>query len=68
MKKWLLAKGIDAKRLAAVGFGQTTPIADNATDSGKAQNRRIEFTIFELDGKPNGSSDLTDGGKGKSVE
>lgn len=40
---WLTAHEISASRLAAVGRGQGAPLADNATDSGRAQNRRVEL-------------------------
>lgn len=39
---------VDRKRLVAKGFGQTKPIADNATAEGRAQNRRIEATFEEI--------------------
>lgn len=35
--------GVSADRLTAVGKGQTTPLADNGTDEGRARNRRVEF-------------------------
>ena len=38
--------GIDPARLEAEGFGDTSPIADNDTDEGRAQNRRVEFVVF----------------------
>jgi OOP family OmpA-OmpF porin len=51
IKAWLVAKGEKPERLIAVGFAETRPIADNSTAEGKAQNRRTEFHLAEMDGK-----------------
>jgi OOP family OmpA-OmpF porin len=42
---YLVKKGIEKSRLSAVGHGENKPVASNATKSGMALNRRIEFTI-----------------------
>jgi outer membrane protein OmpA-like peptidoglycan-associated protein len=41
----LVGKGIDVERMTSAGFGDTKPVADNATAAGQAKNRRIEFAI-----------------------
>ena len=63
IKVALVAKGIAKERLLAVGFGPTKPIADNATEEGKAKNRRTEFKVAELGGKKYLGLDPTGGGK-----
>ena len=40
---YLVARGIDAARLSAVGYGEDDPIADNKTVEGRAENRRVEL-------------------------
>jgi len=49
---WLVAKGVDCRRLFPVGFGGTAPIASNATDAGKAENRRVAFVVAIENGSP----------------
>lgn len=44
--KYLISQGIDPGRLEAKGYGESLPIADNATPEGRAKNRRVEFTII----------------------
>lgn len=44
----LIAKGIDADRLQAVGRGQDAPIAPNDSAANMAMNRRIEFIVTGL--------------------
>jgi len=48
---YLTKKGIAADRLVAMGFGEEVPIADNRTAPGRAQNRRVVFTVLGGDGK-----------------
>ncbi len=43
IKQYLIRKGIDAKRLAAKGFGPLKPITTNDTPEGRATNRRVEI-------------------------
>ncbi|MCK6507976.1 OmpA family protein [Myxococcota bacterium] len=45
--KYFTDKGIDAARLVAKGYGETQPLADNATEDGRGTNRRVEFRILE---------------------
>jgi OmpA-OmpF porin, OOP family len=60
--KWLSEHGINKDRCLAVGFGDAKPIADNKSEDGKAQNRRTEFHIAEIEGKPFLNRDETGGG------
>jgi outer membrane protein OmpA-like peptidoglycan-associated protein len=43
----LIKRGIAESRLYAEGYGESDPIASNATKDGKAKNRRIAFTITQ---------------------
>jgi OOP family OmpA-OmpF porin len=42
---YLLKKGIADERMTSKGFGETSPIADNATPEGRQRNRRIQFRL-----------------------
>jgi len=44
--RYLIDKGIDKSRLTWVGFGKSLPVADNSTEEGRRQNRRVEYRII----------------------
>ena len=44
---YFVAAGVPADRLTAVGYGASRPVALNDTEEGRAQNRRIEFSVKE---------------------
>ncbi len=43
VRDYLVSHGIEAARLTAVGYGESNPVADNATKDGRAQNRRVSL-------------------------
>lgn len=45
---YLSQRGVPRARMVSVGRGELEPIADNATDAGRAQNRRVEMLIRPL--------------------
>lgn len=47
VKKHLITKGIAVNRVTAKGYGPTRPVADNATEEGKAKNRRTSLKVIK---------------------
>ncbi len=45
---YLGQRGVAAQRMAATGFGESRPVADNGSEAGRAQNRRVEIQIVPL--------------------
>ena len=45
VRQALTAKGIEAKRMVAEGYGSDHPVGDNATEEGRAMNRRIALRV-----------------------
>ncbi|MDR0710948.1 MAG: DUF5723 family protein [Prevotellaceae bacterium] len=45
VKSYIEGKGIAPDRIIAKGFGDTQPVASNATKAGRAKNRRVEFIV-----------------------
>jgi len=49
VKSYLIGQGVRRGRLEARGYGETAPVASNATDEGRAENRRVEVQIAAND-------------------
>lgn len=47
VKEYLVANGINAFRLSALGYGEDRPISENTTKSGRAKNRRVEINLVK---------------------
>ncbi|WP_226664950.1 OmpA family protein [Microbulbifer aggregans] len=43
VRTYLVNNGVNANRISAQGYGETQPVASNASDTGRAQNRRVEM-------------------------
>lgn len=50
--EWLAKAGVDKSRLEGKGWGEDHPLAKNDTKENKELNRRVEFKLWELEGKP----------------
>ncbi len=48
VKEYMVAKGIGANRIKALGFGEYRPIASNKTSKGRMENRRVEAAVNYL--------------------
>lgn len=45
VRKYLIAQGVSASKISATGYGDSQPVASNATAAGRAQNRRAEIRV-----------------------
>src|SRR5690606_19645601 len=45
--QYIVSQGIDGYRLTARGYGESKPIDTNQTEEGRANNRRVEFTVMK---------------------
>jgi OmpA-OmpF porin, OOP family len=46
VRAYMIGKGVAADRLRAEGYGESKPIASNADEAGRAENRRVEFQVL----------------------
>jgi outer membrane protein OmpA-like peptidoglycan-associated protein len=52
VRDYLVTRGIAPDRITAQGFGLNSPVADNATPEGRANNRRVEIVVSQGAPKP----------------
>jgi outer membrane protein OmpA-like peptidoglycan-associated protein len=45
VRQFLVSEGVASSRVQSIGYGQSMPVASNATEAGRAQNRRVEVEI-----------------------
>ena len=44
--KYLVQRGVEPLQLKARGYGESQPIADNDSEAGRSENRRVEFRVM----------------------
>jgi OOP family OmpA-OmpF porin len=47
VKDYLVERGVEAGRISTVGLGESQPVGDNATEEGRAQNRRVVLRVAD---------------------
>ena len=52
VREYLISRGVQGEILESRGYGETRPIDSNKTKAGRSKNRRVEFRILEVAGKP----------------
>ena len=48
VSQYLISQGVIAQRLGIYGYGESHPIADNASEAGRALNRRVEIVLLPI--------------------
>jgi OOP family OmpA-OmpF porin len=51
VQRYLVSKNIPLFRVSIVGLGEANPVADNHSNTGKAQNRRVEVSVLKAAGR-----------------
>jgi outer membrane protein OmpA-like peptidoglycan-associated protein len=47
VQRYLVSKNVPLYRISIVGLGKDNPVADNKTNQGRAQNRRVEVRVLK---------------------
>jgi OmpA-OmpF porin, OOP family len=47
-KKYLVEKGVESSRIVMEGLGEVNPIGANDTETGRKENRRVEFEVINF--------------------
>lgn len=55
--RYLVNRGVAPDRMEVIGYGETRPIADNESDTGRAENRRVELHVVKGTENQNGDSE-----------
>jgi outer membrane protein OmpA-like peptidoglycan-associated protein len=45
VRDYLVSQGVSAGNISSIGYGMSNPIADNSTNAGRAQNRRVQLVV-----------------------
>lgn len=45
VKNYLISQGVDKSKITSKGFGENNPIADNKSEQGRAENRRVDLQV-----------------------
>ncbi len=59
---YVINRGIDAERIQAKGYGESEPIANNETEEGRQENRRVEIKVLSNNYQREGTGDVLDEG------
>jgi OOP family OmpA-OmpF porin len=60
VREYLISQGVSSANLTAKGYGETKPVADNKTEAGRAENRRVVMSVTD------NPADVTVKGEGES--
>lgn len=54
VRRYLVSKGIEGRRLRSMGYGEYCPVSHGSTEADYEQNRRVDFKVLKVGGEPTG--------------